>query len=129
MESDDQGGWRLVDPRLPFLQALFVHHWLSLLRPALHLDGFVRADEREWLHRWRLEFQTGGHLGRRLAAADALRAVAGYPADLNAAALLYQTGRFGDAARRLTGLTSPRAVAWRRLAERRVRERGTKRDR
>lgn len=109
-------GYALRAERLPMMQALFIHHWVSLLAPRIDLHDFVRADEREWLARWRLEFQTGTTISRRLEAADALRAVSGYPADLNAAALLYGAGRYVDAARRLEGLADPRAVAWRRMA-------------
>ena len=116
----EQGGFiedgKLRAERLPLMQALFVQHWMGLLSARISLHDYVRPDEREWLLRWRVEWQTGVSLDRRLAAADALRAVKGYPADLNAGALLYLAGRKGDAARRLEGLTTPRAVAYRRMA-------------
>ncbi len=102
--------------RLPMMQALFVHHWVSLLGARIDLSDFVRADEHEWLRRWRLEYQLAAPLDRRLEAADGLRNIGRYPADLNAGALLYLAGRYVDAARRLEGLTDPRAVSYRRMA-------------
>jgi hypothetical protein len=109
-------GGKLRADRLPLMQALFVHHWVGLLNARIDLHDYVRADEREWLLRWRVEWQTGVPLERRLAAADALRRVKSYPADLNAGVLLYLAGRRAEAARRLEGLTSPRAVSYRRMA-------------
>ncbi len=116
-----EGGGFVVDGHLraellPLMQALFVQHWLGLLDRRLSLHDFVRPEEREWLLRWRVEWQSGATLDRRLEAADALRTLAGYPADLNAAVLLYHAGRFPDAARRLEALTDPRAVSYRRMA-------------
>ncbi len=116
----EQGGFiedgKLRAERLPLMQALFVHHWIGLMSARVDLHDYLRADEREWLLRWRVEWQTGVSLDRRLAAADALRTVKSYPADLNAGALLYLAGRRAEAAKRLDGLTSARAVSYRRMA-------------
>lgn len=109
---------RLVEARLPFVQALFMEHWVAPLRGRAPVDEFVWPAERVWLLRWRVEYQPGGSVEERVAAADELRVVAGYPADLNAGVVLFGAGRFAEAARRFGRSTHPRAIAYRRMAER-----------
>ncbi|MCA9544182.1 MAG: hypothetical protein KC613_07315 [Myxococcales bacterium] len=106
-----------LDPtRLPLLQAVFMHHWIGPVRRLRPLEAHLWADEVEWLMRWRLEFHRQGRLAERLAAADALRTVARYPADLNAGVLLYQAGRFREALERFERSDARRAPAYRRAA-------------
>lgn len=118
----EQGGFveggRLVPHRISLLQALFIHHWLAPLRHRYAPLGFVRADEQEWLQRWRAEWQRDGSLPARLRAIEALRGVTGYPADLNAGVLLYQAGRFAEAAEHFARAAGPLATRYRRMAER-----------
>lgn len=97
---------------VPFIQALFLRHWMAPLTQSMPLDAFVTRDERTWHLRWKVEAQAKGSLASRMAAADELRAVAGYPADLNAAALLYHAGRVDEARARLTQASGPTAKAW-----------------
>lgn len=118
----EQGGLlrqgRLVEARLPFVQALFIEHWIAPLRGRMPVDEQLWPAERAWLLRWRVEYQPVGQVDEQLAAADELRAVAGYPVDLNAGVLLYRAGRYAEAARRFARSTHPRAIAYRRMAER-----------
>lgn len=109
---------RLVEDRLPYVQALFVEHWLAPLRGRIPVDEYRWPAERAWLLRWRVEHQTTGDLDERLAAARELAALPGYPADLNAGVLLYRAGRYAEAAERFARSTHPRAIAYRRMAER-----------
>ncbi len=104
----------LREDRLPMLQALFAHHWAGLVGPRVPLEAQLRADEREWTLRWRVELQEAAPLERRLAAAEALEAVPGYPAKINAAVLLYRAGRATQASPRREGRAGPRAVVYRR---------------
>lgn len=118
----EQGGLlrdgRLVEARLPFVQALFIEHWVAPLRGRVPVDPHLWGPEREWLLRWRVEYQRGGALESRLAAADELATLPDYPADINAGVLLYDAGRYAEAARRFARSTHPQAVAYRRMAER-----------
>ncbi len=109
---------RLVDERLPFVQALFIEHWVAPLRSRAPLDAHVWPEERAWLLRWRVEYQPGGRLEDRLAAADELATLPDYPAHINAGVLLYDAGRYTEAARRFARSSHPQAVAYRRAAER-----------
>lgn len=109
---------RLIEERMPFVQALFVEHWVAPLRARVPLDGHVWPEERAWLLRWRVEYQPGGQLETRLAAADELATLPDYPADLNAGVLLYDAGRYAEAARRFARSSHPQAVGYRRMAER-----------
>ncbi|MEZ4432378.1 MAG: hypothetical protein R3F65_08185 [bacterium] len=109
---------RLVEARLPFVQALFMEHWVAPLRGRAPVDEFMWPVERMWLLRWRVEYQPGGSVEEKVAAADELRVVAGYPSDLNAGVVLFRAGRFAEAARRFGRSTHPRAIAYRRMAER-----------
>lgn len=109
---------RLVEERLPFVQALFIEHWVAPLRGRTPLDAHLWPAERAWLLRWRVEYQRAGSLEDRLAAADELRAQPDYPAHVNAGVLLYDAGRYAEAARRFGQSSHPRAVAYRRMAER-----------
>lgn len=118
----EQGGLlrqgRLVEARLPFVQALFVEHWIAGVRGRVAVDEQVWPEERAWLLRWRVEYQPGGQVDEQVAAADELAVVAGYPVDLNAGVVLFRAGRYAEAARRFARSTHPRAVAYRRMAER-----------
>lgn len=109
---------RLVEERLPFVQALFIEHWVAPLRGRVPLDAHLWPAERAWLLRWRVEYQRAGSLESRLAAADELAGVPDYPAHLNAGVLLYDAGRYAEAARRFAQSSHPQAVAYRRMAER-----------
>ena len=82
------------------------------------VDEQVWPEERAWLLRWRVEYQPGGQVDEQVAAADELAVVAGYPVDLNAGVVLFRAGRYAEAARRFARSTHPRAVAYRRMAER-----------
>lgn len=118
----EQGGLmrdgRLLEQRLPFVQALFMSHWSSALQGVVPVDDHLWPAERRWLLRWRVEYQPGGQLETRLDAADELAAVPDYPAHLNAGVLLYDAGRYREAARRFARSRHPQAVAFRRMAER-----------
>ena len=109
---------RLVDGRLPLSQGLFLRHWMAWVAHRTDISGFAWPEERTWWLRWKLEFQADGRLDGRLAAADELGADATYPADLNAGVLLYQAGRFDEAAARFARSSLPQATAYRRMAER-----------
>lgn len=118
----EQGGLmrngRLIEQRLPFVQALFMAHWTAALQGAVPIDDHLWPAERRWLLRWRVEYQPGGQLQTRLDAADELSTVPDYPSHLNAGVLLYDAGRYREAARRFTRSRHPRAVTYRRMAER-----------
>jgi len=109
---------RLVEERLPFVQALFIEHWVAPLRGRVPLDAHLWPAERGWLLRWRVEYLRSGRLELRLAAADELAALPDYPAHLNAGVLLYDAGRYAEAAHRFAKSSHPQAVAYRRTAER-----------
>lgn len=120
----ERGGFiadgRLVEPLIPLLQAVFLQHWGSVLRRRVQVLNYLQPIEIEWRDRWRLEWQSDAPLERRLAAADQLRHVAGYPADLNAGALLFQAGRYAEAAARFEAVDSPLGHRWRRAARARA---------
>ena len=65
-----------------------------------------------------MEWQTQGDLNARLAAADELRAVEGYPADLNAGVLLAEAGRTAEARARFAKAGTARAKAYAALLPR-----------
>lgn len=109
---------RLVEDRLPYVQALFIEHWVAPLRARAPLDAHLWPAERAWLLRWRVEHQRAGSLEARLAAADELAAHPDYPAHVNAGVLLYDAGRYAEAARRFARSSHPLAVTYRRMAER-----------
>lgn len=98
--------------RRPFVQALFLRHWMAPLTQSMPLDAFTTPEERTWYLRWKVEWQTKGQLDSRLAAADELRAVKGYPADLNAGVLLAQAGRKAEARARFEKAGTARAKAY-----------------
>ena len=105
----------IVDGKLrnaPFVQGLFLRHWMAPLTQSMPLDAFVTREERTWHLRWKVEAQTKGSLESRLAAAEELRKVMGYPADLNAGVLLYQAGRLDEARARLSKASGPKAEAY-----------------
>ena len=105
----------IVDGELrdaPFVQALFLRHWMAPLTQSMPMDAFVTRDERTWHLRWKVESQTQGTLDSRLAAAEELRAVTGYPSDLNAGVLLFEAGRIDEARARFEKAGGPRAAAY-----------------
>jgi hypothetical protein len=105
----------------PFLQAVFLDHWIRQVSSRLPVTGFLRGDELEWIQRWRLEGHPGGAVAERLAAAEALRDIPGYPADLNAGVVLFQAGRYAEAARLFARAEGPLAGSYRAQAERAAR--------
>jgi hypothetical protein len=106
----------------PMLQAVFLDHWMRPAWRRLNPATALRAEEYEWLLRWRLEWQSTGELDRRLEAADALRGVPGYPADVNAGVLLFQAGRHAEALVRFQKDNRPEAVAYARMAKKLARK-------
>ncbi|MGK0360617.1 MAG: hypothetical protein ACI9U2_002930 [Bradymonadia bacterium] len=105
----------IVDGRLrdmPFVQALFLRHWMAPLTQSMPLDAFVTRAERTWHLRWKVEAQAKGTLESRLVAAEELRNVIGYPADLNAGVLLYEAGRLDEARARFKAASEPQADAY-----------------
>lgn len=111
----------------PTLQAVFLDHWSRYVRHRLPVQGYLRADELAWIHRWRLEAQPSASLDDRLSAADALRSLAGYPADLNAGVRLFEAGRFAEAADRFARAGEKQAPAYRAEAERAAAQRSARR--
>ncbi len=111
---------RLVDARIPLLQAVFLQHWMAWVRHRADPSGFLWPAERAWWLRFKVELQTTAPVDERVAAADELRAFGDYPVDLNAGVLLYEAGRFADAARRFQRSPLPQAEAYRRAAARRA---------
>lgn len=112
-----------LNPELrPMLHAVFLDHWLRPARRRLNVQTALRAVEYEWLLRWRLEWQSTGGLDRRLEAADALRGVPGYPADVNAGVLLFQAGRHAEALARFQKDNRPEAVAYARMTRKLARK-------
>lgn len=109
---------QVVPGHEPFLQAVFLQHWIAPLRGRMPLDASLSGDERTWFLRWKVELQTTGPLGRRLAAADELAVLPDYPADLNAGVLLMQAGRRGEAAERLARSKHPKAAEYLKILER-----------
>ena len=108
----------LVETHLPFLQALFIDHWISPLNHQRPMRSLLESDEHRWLLQWKVEWQSAGDLDRRVAAADRLaKSRADYPAQLNAGVLLYHAGRYADAAERFTQSAHPRAQAYLRQAQ------------
>lgn len=103
--------------RRPFVQALFLRHWMAPLTQSMPLDAFMTPEERTWYLRWKVEWQAKGSLESRLAAADELRAVAGYPADLNAGVILAQAGRRAEARARFAKAGGERAAAYAALLD------------
>lgn len=97
---------------MPFVQALFLRHWMAPLAQSMPLDAFVTRDERTWHLQWKVEAQTKGTLESRLAAAEELRNVIGYPSDLNAGVLLHQAGRLDEARARFKAASEPQAKAY-----------------
>ncbi len=100
------------------LQGVFLDHWTRHVRQRAPVTGYLRSDELEWLHRWRLEWHAAAPLEERLASAEALRVLPDYPADLNAGVALFQAGLYDEAARRFERAAGPEAEAFRRIAER-----------
>ncbi|MCB9544748.1 MAG: hypothetical protein H6706_02500 [Myxococcales bacterium] len=109
---------RVVDVWRPFIQALFLQHWIAPLRQRLPVDGYLRGPERIWFLRWKVERQQKGSLESRLAAADELRALPDYPADINAGVLLFQAGRLDEAAERFRRANHPFGPAFGEAVER-----------
>lgn len=107
---------RLVPERIPMLQAVFLQHWGGVLRTRINVHAHFTAEELEWLNRWRVEWQADAPVDHRVAAAEQLRHLPDYPADLNAGALLYQAGRYAEAAQRFERVDSPLGHKWRRAA-------------
>lgn len=98
---------RLV--RLPYVQALFLRHWMSPLTQVMPLDAFVTRQERVWYLRWKVEWQHDGPIKSRLDAADELRAEPGYPVDLNTGVILVRANRLAEARQHFNAATGARA--------------------
>jgi hypothetical protein len=109
---------QVVPGHEPFLQAVFLQHWIAPLRGRMPLDASLSGDERTWFLRWKVELQTTGPLERRLAAADELAVLRDYPADLNAGVLLMQAGRRSEAAERFARSKHPKAAEYLKILER-----------
>lgn len=109
---------RVVPGHEPFLQAVFLQHWIAPLRGRMPLDAWLSGDERTWYLRWKVELQAAAPLDRRLAAADELAVLPDYPADLNAGVLLLQAGRKSEAAERLRRSRHPKAAEYLKILER-----------
>lgn len=98
--------------RLPYVQALFLRHWISPLTQTMPLDAFVQRQERVWYLRWKVEWQLDGPIDSRLAAADELRAEPGYPADLNAGVILAKANRTAEARQRFLAAQTARGTRY-----------------
>ncbi len=101
----------------PMLVAVFLDNWVRAVRASHPAEGLLSPLEQAWLNRWRAEWQLDGNPDRRVAAALALRHIAGYPAELNAGVLRFHAGQFAEAAEHFGRATEPVAVHYRRLAE------------
>ena len=101
---------RLLDAWRPYFQALYVDRWLQPLVPEASPASIMSPKEREWLSRWRVEWQTKAPLEQRLDAGRRLRSIEGYPADFNLGVLLFDAGRVEEAAAVLTMAGEPEAA-------------------
>lgn len=111
---------KLVSERIPLMQAVFLQHWGGLLRQRINVHAHFTPQELRWLLRWRVEWQSEAPVDARVEAAEQLRSVPDYPADLNAGALLFQAGRFADAAKYFERVDTPLGHKWLRAARARV---------
>ncbi len=118
---DTQG---LVAARRPLLHAVFLHHWARALQGRFTISSWLTPEETEWTLRWRAEWQSEGAPERRIEAALALKAVAGYPASYNAGVLALGANRHAEAARYLRDAPEPEAAPLLRQAERAAAESG-----
>lgn len=110
------GGAVFAAGREPLLVAVYLDHYTRAVRETHPIEGLLTAEEIEWLHRWKAEFQLDGNVDRRVEAALALAHVPGYPAALNAGVLRYHAGQFSAAAAHFGRAPEPIAALYRRLA-------------
>ena len=99
----------------PLAQALFMENWAAPMRPRIAIDGWINRDEREWLLRWRAEYQSRGKTSSRLKALKELAKIDGYPSAYNEGVILYEARQFGPALQRFKQSKHPNApaiVAW-----------------
>jgi hypothetical protein len=110
------GGVVFATGREPLLVAVYLDHYTRAIRETYALESLLTAEELEWLHRWKAEFQLDGNVDRRVEAALSLSRVPGYPAALNAGVLRYHAGQFAAAAAHFGQAPEPIAALYRRLA-------------
>ena len=95
----------------PLAQALFMENWAAPMRPRVAIDGWINRDEREWLLRWRVEYQSKGKTTNRLDALKELAKLPDYPAEFNGGVILVEARQFGPALQRFKKSKQPAAAA------------------
>ncbi len=114
----------LVAARRPLLHAVFLQHWARALQGRFTISSWLTPEETEWTLRWRAEWQSDGAPERRIEAALALKAVAGYPASYNAGVLALAADRPAEAVGYLRDAPEPGAAPLLRQATRAAAESG-----
>ncbi len=108
----------LIEARRPLLAAVFIDHWARSVQGSLPVNAYLSSQEREWLLRWRVEFQIEGQTTPRIEAALELGSVKGYPSRLNAGVLALADGRFSEAAGHFRAAPEAEAKAYLSITER-----------
>ncbi len=110
-------GARPVGQFQPLLHGIYMEQWIGLTQRKFPTRPFITSKERQWFLRWQVERNQGGSVESRVKAAEQLKKVPGYPAELNAGVLLFNGGFTAKAAQHFARSKHPKAAEYAKTAQ------------